>query len=115
MSDRKTLDDYADQIDAWHEHSEDGQSLHEYLGLTWEQYQQLVQPEAKRYSWSQPCCDPCFMQLATGRHPVRLLVAEHETCVYCGHGTDSGIYVRVNPHDSSIPDHREGLIDGHRQ
>lgn len=44
----KTLADYADQIDAWHDLPPDCEveyavSLHEYLGLTWEQYGALVE------------------------------------------------------------------------
>jgi hypothetical protein len=39
----KTLDDYEQQIETWHATEEDGQPLHEYLGLTWEQYSALVE------------------------------------------------------------------------
>lgn len=53
--------------------------------------------EAVRYSWTQPCCEECWVERNPGREPVRLRVAELETCVYCGRNVRSGIYVRVNP------------------
>lgn len=44
-----TLDDIEDFVAAWHE-SDDSRELHEYLGMTWEEYALWVErPEALRY------------------------------------------------------------------
>ncbi|MFD6095736.1 hypothetical protein ACFVWN_04525 [Nocardiopsis flavescens] len=43
------VDDIDLYIDAWHD-GEDGRDLHEYLGMTWEEYQLWVErPESLRY------------------------------------------------------------------
>ncbi len=39
---KKTLDDYDDQIAFWHDKYDGDLELHEYLGLSWEEYAQLV-------------------------------------------------------------------------
>lgn len=38
----KTLDDFEKQIDDWHESEDEEQELHEYLKLSWEQYETLI-------------------------------------------------------------------------
>lgn len=38
-----TDEEVDDAIDAWHDGAGPGQSLHEYLGWTWEQYAHWVQ------------------------------------------------------------------------
>jgi len=44
-----TLDEVDDFVEAWHE-GEDARDLHEYLGLTWDEYALFVErPEALRY------------------------------------------------------------------
>jgi hypothetical protein len=49
-------------------------------------------------SWTQPCCDPCWVEMnPDGRRAVRIKGAEEEQCAWCGGTTDSGIYVREDP------------------
>jgi hypothetical protein len=44
-----TLDDIEDFVEAWHQ-SDDERELHEYLGLTWEEYALSVErPQALRF------------------------------------------------------------------
>lgn len=50
-----------------------------------------------RFSWTQPCCLSCWEDRNPGRRAVTLVEPTAETCVYCGSGTGSGIYVRVDP------------------
>lgn len=50
-----------------------------------------------RYSWTQPCCEPCWEQRNPGRAPTRLREPKDENCVFCGLSTESGIYVRIDP------------------
>jgi hypothetical protein len=46
---RATLDDIDDFVDAWHE-GDDPRELHEFLGLTWDEYALWgEQPDALRY------------------------------------------------------------------
>jgi hypothetical protein len=42
----KTLEDYETQIDGWHE-SDSELSLYEYLGLTWDEYRELVEHKSE--------------------------------------------------------------------
>jgi len=52
-----------------------------------------------RLSWTQPACDSCWGQRNPGRIATRVRgdYRESEVCCYCGRGTRSGIYVRVDP------------------
>ena len=38
----KTLDDFQQQIENWHNDKDNEKKLHEYLNLSWEEYQLLV-------------------------------------------------------------------------
>ena len=55
------------------------------------------------FSWTQPCCFDCYAKRYPGRQPVRLKVAEKETCVDCGEETEDGIYIRVDPEHAAHP------------
>jgi hypothetical protein len=59
----------------------------------------------RRYSWTQPCCEICWVDRYPGREPTRLKyeVREDENCVYCAAHTFSGIYVRVDPAEAPYP------------
>lgn len=52
-----------------------------------------------RFSWTQPCCAPCWDERNPDRPAVTLNgpYAVWEECVYCGDTTNSGIYVREDP------------------
>lgn len=50
-----------------------------------------------RYSWTQAVCEPCWAVSQPGREPARMNLAPEETCSYCGHRTQAGIYVRQDP------------------
>lgn len=59
-------------------------------------------------NWNQPCCDACWIAYTLqhempGREPVRLRQPMHEQCCFCGEGTLSGIYVRVDPRTVAYP------------
>lgn len=58
---------------------------------------------APRYSWTQPCCNICWVTNNPGREPMTLQEAEREECVYCGEQTYSGIYVRIDPKTAPHP------------
>lgn len=55
------------------------------------------------FSWTQPCCEICWVTHNPGREPHRLLVPEREECVYCAEQTYSGIYVRIDPATAPHP------------
>jgi hypothetical protein len=48
-------------------------------------------------SWTQPCCEDCWVAREGARRPSRLRIPESEKCAFCGRVTRAGIYVRVNP------------------
>jgi hypothetical protein len=50
-----------------------------------------------RHSWTQPCCEECWVERNPDRLPTRLRLPQIEVCVYCGRENWSGIYVRVDP------------------
>lgn len=56
-----------------------------------------------RYSWTQPSCEGCWFGLNPARDPVRMKVADVEHCVFCGHETTAGIYVRIDPAEARHP------------
>lgn len=45
MKKEKTLDDYEDKIEEWHTIYKGDLQLHEFLGLSWEEYTELVSPK----------------------------------------------------------------------
>lgn len=52
----KTLADYEDQISAWHDDSTGVTvTLHEYLGLSWEQYRALVEIPSQKKEGPHDC------------------------------------------------------------
>lgn len=63
--------------------------------------------ETPRYSWTQPSCLPCWSKRSPGREPARVIHTEPETCVYCGHDTQSGIFVRIDPKLAPFPSRRK--------
>lgn len=57
--------------------------------------------------WTHPLCDDCYHQQHEGMVPHRLRDPECERCCGCGRLTDSGIYVRADPTDSTaVPSHQ---------
>ena len=58
-----------------------------------------------RFSWTQPCCETCWIERNPGRTPVVVVIAERdpETCVHCGEPTRDGIYVRIDPASAPHP------------
>lgn len=56
--------------------------------------------DGRDYSWTQPCCGPCFTELfPKSQNPHRLAncIRVNETCCQCGLLTHSGLYIRINP------------------
>ena len=49
-----STDDIDDAVERWHELPEDGKSLHEYLGMTWDEYCEWVQDGVVPAGWSLP-------------------------------------------------------------
>jgi hypothetical protein len=58
-----------------------------------------------RFSWTQAACDECWEERNPGRTATRIRAeyATPETCVYCGEGTRSGIFVRIDPTTAPFP------------
>lgn len=70
--------------------------------------------DGKRYSWTQPVCDPCFdREFPRSENPHRLKdeFRSDERCCQCGTATRSGLYIRVNPSTVEHPT-PEGEISG---
>jgi hypothetical protein len=66
-----TLDDIEDFVEAWHT-SDDPRELHEYLGLTWDEYALSVErPQALRYVMFSRRFDVPLQQ-ALAEYPVAL-------------------------------------------
>jgi hypothetical protein len=57
-------------------------------------------------SWTQPCCEDCWVVREGARRPNRV-TTEHRfvgvQCCFCGRITHSGIYVRVDPRSVPYP------------
>jgi hypothetical protein len=60
-------------------------------------------PDPPRLSWTQPSCLECWIARNPGRLATRVKDAERESCVYCGEGTEDGIYVRIDPAEAPHP------------
>lgn len=61
-----------------------------------------------KLSWTQPCCDDCWVEQEPNRVPVRVVsvdmaLPEYEQCAWCGQGTLSGIYKRADPRSVLYP------------
>jgi len=50
-------------------------------------------------SWTHAVCGPCWAAMHPDREPdsMRPELAKVDTCCYCGHQTQMGIYVRDDP------------------
>ena len=48
-------------------------------------------------NWTHPQCVPCWAAANPGREAYRLVLAEPETCCWCGQQAEAGIYVRADP------------------
>lgn len=48
-------------------------------------------------SRTQPACEPCFRFRYGYERVVHRVLGPMQTCCFCENGTDSGIYVRVDP------------------
>ena len=57
----------------------------------------------KKYSWTQPQCDECYMRDNPGRQPIVLKEPDTEKCVSCGIQTRSGVYIRIDPEFAKYP------------
>jgi len=47
--------------------------------------------------WSHNVCAACYVRVAPGRRPIRLLDAPPAKCCFCGGAAEDGIYVRNDP------------------
>lgn len=54
-------------------------------------------------SWTQPCCEDCWVKREGAKVPVRATDYERERCAFCGRTTYGGIYVRVDPATVKYP------------
>lgn len=57
-------------------------------------------------SWTQPCCDDCWVK-REGAKIAHRVTAERFTdhqCAFCGRITHSGIFVRVDPATVRYPE-----------
>jgi hypothetical protein len=52
--------------------------------------------------WTHSICRNCWESQQPGRIPVRTTEALVESCCFCGHVTQSGIYVRANDQELSL-------------
>lgn len=55
------------------------------------------------FSWTQPICDDCWDRDHADRPSPRLGGGFAEQCCKCGAGTNSGIYIRVDPSTVGYP------------
>ena len=54
-------------------------------------------------NWNQPICDHCWTAREPNRVPVRVVYRQQHSCAFCGRTTQSGIYVRADPHSVPFP------------
>jgi hypothetical protein len=57
--------------------------------------------------WTHSICERCWLVREGLRPPLRLNLAESETCCFCGKPTQEGIYVREDPNKAQHCAHRE--------
>lgn len=66
-----------------------------------------IEIDGQVYSWTQPVCDECWWSMRSHR-PYRFKPdgsdeGPLEVCCFCGNGTTSGIYMRVDPRHVDYP------------
>lgn len=54
-------------------------------------------------SWTQPCCEDCWVAHNGARQPSRVDDEGSPRCCFCGRMTHAGIYVRVDPATVKYP------------